>query len=220
MTGPTLRWVLAAVLTAGLVAGGWLLLADRPFSLPGRNQNAAARLARVRVKRSRRGRVLILNSSSRARGRSETGRGGRGLGARLVDTGRPRSPLSGVDMKGQLPPADAPGAAREFPGRQVLPAASKARRAAARKRSEQFAREALPTTYAPKRRAIPARRAPGAAAARVLAPSRKVPGLGAKRPAGPVRVEVGPSGSRGSAVAPPAADKRLPAPVVPLPLAD
>jgi hypothetical protein len=220
VTASTLRWALAAVLTAGLVAGSWLLLADRPLPLRGGSRDAAAKLAGVRVDEVRRGRALTVTETRRARGEVEGGGAGRGLGARLVDSGRPRSPLSGVDVKAQLPPAGEPGPERELPGRQVPPAPGKAERAKQRARANDAGRLALPADFVPRRRKIPVRPAAGAGAAGVLAPPAKVPRLRVERPALTPPAGVGPAAARGAAVAPPAAEKRLPAPVLPLELGD
>jgi hypothetical protein len=220
VNSPALRWLLAVVLTPALVAAGWWLGAGRGYLAPAPRPGPAERLSAVRISRTRKNRGLRITGTRRARGGRSSARAGVGLGARLVEDGRPRGPLRALDLKAHLP---APASKRQFdprPGRQPVPGETGPARSGRRARAASAAAGSIPAKYAPGRRRIPPRSAGRADADRALRPGEQLPRL--KLPASPQSAPTrsSPDAGKGGTVAPPAAPGRLPAPTVPLPLPD
>jgi hypothetical protein len=209
-----LRWFAAAAFSVALIAGLYYLAADHLRLRPGKTVEAVQRLAGRTPDRAESGEALVLSGSRRVRGRLESGRSG-GLGARLVESGRPHRALSPLEA-GSLPGAAAQSELRARPPGHIKPPApaSKAT-AAARARSVAAAREVSGGNFAPKRRKIPSRAGSDAKLRAALKVPRSVPRLKAgddKLPVPPAK----PGVEFGKRVAPPASNERLPAPVVPL----
>ncbi len=216
MSSSALRWLVAATLTAALIAGLYFLAAGRFSVEPGRAVETVQRLVGGPPGRPERGGALVLSGTRRARARAEIGRSG-SLGARLVESGRPCGPLSPLDAGGLH------GSGKVFepqatpPGQAKPPAPTRKQRAAARALSVTAARDAGGSNFAPRRRKIPSRAESDAKLRAALKAPNSVLRLGApdgkmlELPAKP-----GAKPESGKPVAPPANDERPPAPVVPL----
>ena len=208
MSAP-LRWTLAVAVAPGLVAGAWLLLEGRPLVRPGMEMSSAGRGAPP---------VPLAVLAGRRTSGTEPERIGRGLGAYLVRSGRPTSPLVPVKVEGQL--------SRPSPGRlpgeslveQPAPPPAPGFAAKVRQASGLAARDAIPARFAPSPRRIPPARRAGSDPSRLLAPPAAPPKL---RPAAGTTLPPAPEKplpEEGTLVKPPESGNRLPAPVVPLPM--
>lgn len=214
MRSKALRWLAAAALAPGVVAALWFVAGEREFFRPARGVPSAERLSGSRLPSRHPERSLTLETARRAeRGAARRG-AGRGLGARLVESGRPRGPLVPLETKRHLS-TSAPG--RAGAGGLPLQAAPGGKAsAAARARAARAAALSLPADYAPKRRRIPVAASPKRNATGALLPPGKVPRLGPIAPSKLPAPAAKPAAERGSPIGPPKGAARLPAPVVPL----
>jgi hypothetical protein len=213
-----LRWCLAAAATAALLAGLRAALGNRPVIRPG--AGARALLSSGRDAGKTRGKdpaVRVAGSVSLRRGDREARPGPIGLGARLIDAGKPRGPLVplAAEAEERLPPA-AEHSAVPAGAIRLPPTAGES--SAARRRSAEAARRVrLGLQRAPKPRKIPRRGDPRGAARRAIDTRGRPPRLpSAPAPAPVVPVAEAPPAEAGAPVAP-RKPRRLPAPIVPLP---
>ncbi len=216
MTGIALRWFAAAALSAVLIVGLCRFAADVLKIEPGSRSGAVERLTGVEMEPKRVEGTIRVTGSQCVRGGAQTSRRG-GLGAQLLEAGRPRGRLSALDAA-KFPSCPQPAARRALPPARMLPpAADRSRKAAGRRRAGEAGREVPGLDFAPKRRRIPGRpTADGALKAALTPPSRlprlqKLPARSSTDVPVEARVEVG------EPVPPPPTPKRLPAPAVPLP---
>ncbi len=216
MRSSALRWGLALAAAVGITAAARMLLQERELLRAARSVPPAERLSGAQVSEPEKAPGLALAPARRARPGGARRSAAGGLGARLVEGGRPRGPLAPLDAGRHLSaPAPRRASARELPS-QAAPRPGGKAAAAARARAAAGARRALRAGYAPGRRSLPARAAPRIDVGKALLPPESIPRLGTVPRAGlpePVR---GPASERGKPVAAPKAAARLPAPVVPL----
>ncbi|MHC4917885.1 MAG: hypothetical protein ACYTGB_20610, partial [Planctomycetota bacterium] len=148
-----LRWILAAALAPGIVAGAWLLLEPHLPARPGRALPVVRELTGAEAAGVTPAPPVRVLAGRRARG-GEPERTGRGLGAYLVRSGRPNRPLVPVEVEGQLPkpsPGRLPGETLE---EQPTPSPAPEAAAAERRLSAGASRGGLPVRFAPQRRRI------------------------------------------------------------------